>query len=801
MNSSKGFANPDVKKHRRKGKQKRTFKINHYRASILKNRHPVVESWRRSLLAKAQSSDSKTKKLIIKRLNEVLWFDQPLYRRMLIKLCNSLESLYGRFETKGLVSWYVGLFEYRALTQGTGTALKFFKELYGYACRYCASHETKAIPYTKSNSKGFPLVLKPLGILMKGSYLDRKLSLSVLSLFRAVEYSDRDKPFDPGLIGKTPLNDTSAFTEDNLEVGTYFKEAFSKVKDNLPVDFKINKWIKCYKVTLKRMFPTRFMKSRLDEIKGNSGLHFTGRNGPNGPALLTIMQDFKSLTPELLDFIKEISSITENNQLSKLLDFCSKTSIDIIEQDSNNKKIPIQKDPIHSKISLKEESWGRLRAFAIVDYFSHSALRGFHKYLFDTLETFQEDCTFEQEKGYNAVKLWTVTSDSSESADLSEATNVIPLLVQREIVQSMTNNRFGYLWSNLVSNRVFTTPDKGTIKYTCGQPMGISSSWPMLAMWHHVMARTAISYTGIDWKSKTENPYYYVIGDDICIKDTTIFHIYETAVSILQDVGISKSKGFHSETSTSENILIGFDTNHTAEFAKRIYCNGLELTPIPPDQMFEFFARPYLFPNVVTSLMERDYILQTDQVKYLAEQSNDCQLALDALCVPYQEGSEMDNLPMIKDELKQYTIWDSDDSEELLESLMELIREVAQNAINSAQAELVVWAQKFRNSKIAVRVRTWSILGEAYYYLFQQLSQELAGKYSQKYAEFFGEFEGLTPENWKQFMKSLGNLNTVFDIAEQLERVNSTKPKADKPKLAASILGKAIKQIRKDKST
>jgi hypothetical protein len=302
--------------------------------------------------------------------------------------------------------------------------------------------------------------------------------------------------------------------------------------------------------------------------------------------------------------IKAISKLTNNRDLNILI-----ANFEEEPYTWSNSKGVI---PINSKISLKREPWAKTRPFAILDYFSQSSLKGLHRWLFKWLSEQPEDGTFKQDEVSEVVRKWTETKPTDqcrvESADLSAATDSIPLEVQAEILGKIAGKHIAKSWMRIASDRQFKLPIGGDIKYTVGQPMGLLSSWAMLSVWHHIMLRSCMRYLNLVRCELT--PVYFVIGDDVSMKGTYLFLVYQQVVGAVQGVGISKVKGYHKETQTLDNC-IPFETNndfmHTAELAKRVFCNGYEITIVPPDEVKTSLEEPIQFPEILKSLKKRGY--------------------------------------------------------------------------------------------------------------------------------------------------------------------------------------------------
>jgi hypothetical protein len=533
-----------------------------------------------------------------------LIFDQEDFKVFLIKYHKFIALTLG-IDAGHYLDYVIRVYERECLIHGSVSTVKLFKQLYDVALRIATSNTFEPIPFRKANKLNEPKILGPLIQLLHGSLNQRRVALHCLSTIKLVDCTDPN--FKVETICQEPLLPRLPMNEPP-KVGNYFK----KFKDNNPNydTIDLDRLSHCYKRVLEQMFPKASQVFRRNEINKLSSIHFSGRNGPNGPCLSTVVLDHAALAPlnttepGLLTSISAMARMTKNTDLLTLLNnFADEPYIW-----SNNKSIK----PEHSRISLKRESWAKTRPFAICDYLSQSSLKGFHRWLFNQLETFKEDGTFNQDRVSEIVRGWTSPGglNQPESADLSAATDSIPIEVQGEIVSHIAGQAFSHTWMKIASDRKFKLPNSGDyINYTVGQPMGLLSSWAMLAMWHHVMIRTCLEYLSI--KRDPQTPVYVVIGDDTCMNGSRIFSIYKEIVGTIQGVGISKYKGYHQETQHSENTIRDIVSNGesmiTAELAKRVFCCGQEITVIPPDELYSSFRSASQFPEILISLQKRGY--------------------------------------------------------------------------------------------------------------------------------------------------------------------------------------------------
>lgn len=116
-----------------------------------------------------------------------------------------------------------------------------------------------------------------------------------------------------------------------------------------------------------------------------------------------------------------------------------------------------------------------------------------------------------------------------------------------------------------MSDRQFVTQNGHKVRYAVGQPMGIKSSFDMMALTHHVVIQAAALRAGIDGYKE-----YAVLGDDSTMVGSAVVEHYRAIMEEL-GVGISANKS----VSANREDFTG------AEFAKRLFLNGTEVTGIP----------------------------------------------------------------------------------------------------------------------------------------------------------------------------------------------------------------------------
>jgi len=258
------------------------------------------------------------------------------------------------------------------------------------------------------------------------------------------------------------------------------------------------------------------------------------------------------------------------------------------------------------QLAFKEEAAGKLRIFAIVDFWTQNLLRPLHDCLFDLLKRIPNDGTFDQDASVKRSVSKSQVSGRAWSFDLSSATDRLPVSIQYRLLDMILPIKVGKPWANLLVSRWYHVPEYGSnmatkVRYAVGQPMGALSSWAMLAVTHHFLVQHCSFLLGRrGWE---EN--YEILGDDLVIFDIELAEEYLKITKELgMDINLSKSI-------VSPNLA-------TFEFAKRTILNGINVSAISVKQLIDrslpsrmnnilFFSKLGLVSNniVLANLMTR----------------------------------------------------------------------------------------------------------------------------------------------------------------------------------------------------
>jgi hypothetical protein len=419
-------------------------------------------------------------------------------------------------------------------SKGVKQATKVLKELYLELIRYSSGLPT--IPCTstwlKRDRDGFPVALrsfkKPL---REGSAVERRLTLGFVRTFESITCK-------PEVNLKTIISPSTG-------EGWY--------RDNLHSRFarfcKLSKF-------------SKFTKKRFSDIleKTNiEGLIFNTKKGPYGGAACGSLTKQLDLMKErsLLPLLKQWANAFNRTDYDSIMEMMESNNGDIVECKSSHRSL--------GKLAFLQAPGCKTRVVAIVNYWLQDAMFPLHKILYGILKCLKADGTFDQDGQAERVRLATLETPVW-SFDLTAATDRLPLCIQETVMASLSEE-VGNLWSKTMRLLDFYCEETNSVvKYAVGQPMGAYSSWASLAISHHFI----IQYCAWSLNRKGRFNDYAVLGDDVAIWDKEVAIEYQKLLAGL-DVSISTLKSFVPE----------IKGNVVAEFAKRIFHNGVNITPVP----------------------------------------------------------------------------------------------------------------------------------------------------------------------------------------------------------------------------
>lgn len=257
------------------------------------------------------------------------------------------------------------------------------------------------------------------------------------------------------------------------------------------------------------------------------------------------------------------------------------------------------------RLNLKYEP-GKVRVFAMIDFWTQTLLRGIHEYLFSVLGSLNKgDVRLDGSYGQDETFLYLKDMVSSKpgfywSLDLSSATDRFPISVQESVIRGLLGSDVASAWQELLVGRSYDlprvrpgrgagafkhllhdnfgksciwVPGKGPmfrleepsqrdVRYAVGQPMGAHSSWPAFTLAHHAIVQYAAWLCG--WRRWFE--HYGILGDDIVIRDNDVALMYQRVIKALGvDISLNKSL---------------LRVRNSFEFAKRMVLKGQDASPL-----------------------------------------------------------------------------------------------------------------------------------------------------------------------------------------------------------------------------
>lgn len=327
------------------------------------------------------------------------------------------------------------------------------------------------------------------------------------------------------------------------------------------------------------------LRIRSRELKWKS-FHMSTKKGPLGQALLTSVSEMTLLPLELIADIKLLGG----DKLTRCIDNLMMPRWDSLSVADIWKAIFPPKTSNLRKLSYFSDKEGKTRVIAILDYWSQSCLRPLHFALMDILRGVKQDCTFDQNKFSSVLP----SHGPYYSLDLSNATDRMPLLVQKRVIAEIIGLEKAEAWARVLTKYAYTA--KGLpvpVLYGAGQPMGAYSSWGAMAVTHHYLVHISALRCG-----KPHFKDYCLLGDDIVIANADVAQQYKILLSEL-DMPISEQKTHVS--------------NDTYEFAKRWIHKGSEVTGFAIAGLGSVWERYSLLHNFLDTQRLHGWSLDIDK--------------------------------------------------------------------------------------------------------------------------------------------------------------------------------------------
>lgn len=300
---------------------------------------------------------------------------------------------------------------------------------------------------------------------------------------------------------------------------------------------------------------------------GQSKLVMSNRAGPNGPATITAIEDLTALRQSgcsLIDSIKEMMGFTSPH----------------LNMDSYKSKDGEYK---FSKLVLLSDKACKTRVIAIADWWSNTSLEALHSAFMKTLNKIQSDVTYRQSQLPVLVK---ELGKDLFSSDMTAFTDRFPRKLEVCLIEAAYGTKISELWDQITTNRTFHHP-QGGVRYECGNPMGLLSSWPVSTLTHHAVKHYCAYKLGI------RNYKYLILGDDTL---DTRGDVYQKYLDTIQGLGVQISLPKCSQSNSGYT-----------EFAKRLFTPSGEATGLPVHLLEDMRTKPEQVLELVRLCRERGY--------------------------------------------------------------------------------------------------------------------------------------------------------------------------------------------------
>lgn len=441
---------------------------------------------------------------------------------------------------------------------GVKMKVKVLKDLYGrsklLALGVNVPRESYGGMWLATNRHGIPRGLPNLTAFLTGGVWEKRIALSVLS---AVE-----------VMRLPPSSDISTIT------GEYTGKVL-----------KLLYWKWALRRQSKRLF------ARFNEAYQNreDRYHLSTSAGPNhGASIIDSGLDalFLNGNPEFKDlFLRACDILGRDDLLNRFTTFVA---------DAIKLGVTI-KDPRHiAQLYYLPDKAGKTRVVYALTWWFQELLNPLHKGLYRILDTLDQDGTSSHDKAAKRVQQWTLEGRRLWSVDLTAATDRFPVALQRAALEGFLDASVVEIWSQIMALKPWSKPHNRYVSYAVGQPMGSKTSWAAFALTHHTLLHALCERHGVS------TDLYVIIGDDIVIANDDVAKSY---MQTLQDIGVDFSP---MKTISPDRVLQPDkgNGNSVAEFAKRLFCNGLELTPLTSQLFQQVWTNhaPWLFLNVLIEL-------------------------------------------------------------------------------------------------------------------------------------------------------------------------------------------------------
>lgn len=229
---------------------------------------------------------------------------------------------------------------------------------------------------------------------------------------------------------------------------------------------------------------------------------------------------------------------------------------------------PRSEEPRLATFSFLSEKGGKTRIITACNYWIQFLLFPFHHDMMSVLGRIDCDYAFDQDRAADFFNRMLKKVRCAFSFDMTGATDRFPRWFQAFCLNCWKPG-LGDAWEEIMSMPIYDKHSRTFSSFAAGQPMGVYSSWPVFSWCHHLLIRFSAWMCGL-------NPFtfdvYAVLGDDMSALNRKVSRVYHYVLTVVFGVAVSESK----------SVTCNRTSKPAAEFAKRNYVAGREVSAISP---------------------------------------------------------------------------------------------------------------------------------------------------------------------------------------------------------------------------
>lgn len=198
-----------------------------------------------------------------------------------------------------------------------------------------------------------------------------------------------------------------------------------------------------------------------------TSVRVTSAQGIFGQSFYSISEERKVLrTHPLRDSLTSLNTLMGRSFLS-----------DLLLDEEYSSKTPTPSETCLRRLQILREPGNKIRYITIGDFFSQNTLLPLHNHVMRILRKIKEDCTYAASEGFEYLqeRYWDETRKMYTGFDLKNFTDMLPLSLQKEVLEAFVGSTITQLWVEVVRSPI-RLPNGVTSSFTRGQPMGLLSS-------------------------------------------------------------------------------------------------------------------------------------------------------------------------------------------------------------------------------------------------------------------------------------------------------------------------------------